>query len=173
MSDLVVSRACGPRRKWHAVCTLSLLGCILDQEIVLCAKEVRQARHPSFWAVLRRSERRNHSYCSFGPIGVLHVFLQIDFVACPTVPQTLGCWPQGTSVFAGAKVSQRFSSTKSRRLVWQQLQGLHHSQSFSKVFRDFQPRKNHKFRNPRSQAAGVPNQKEPPYVDKARTAKIS
>ena len=146
---------------------------MLDEEVALCAKKVRRARHINFWALRRRSERGTPNYCSFGPIGFLHVFFQIHFVASPTGPPTMDCWPQGTSVFAGAKISQRLSSTTSSRLVWQQLQGRHHPHSFSKVFRDFQPRKNHKFRNPRSQAAGVPNQKEPPYVDKARTAKIS
>ncbi len=81
MSDLVVPCARGPRRKGHAVHTLSLLGCTLDQEVALCAKEVRWTRHIIFWALRRRSERINPSYCSFGPIGFLHVFFQIYFVA--------------------------------------------------------------------------------------------
>ena len=103
MSDLVVPCARGPRRKGHAVHTLSLLGCTPDQEVALCAKEVRWTRHIIFWALRRRSERINPTYCSFGPIGFLHVFFQIYFVALPTVPLTLDCWPQGTSVLAGAK----------------------------------------------------------------------
>ena len=48
MSDLVVPCARGPRRQGHAVHTLSLLGCTLDQEVALCAKEVRWTRHIIF-----------------------------------------------------------------------------------------------------------------------------